>query len=224
MKSVLYFDKCSPPVRSCLMLMKHLDIDIELKKITLFKREQLRSDFKEINPAHTVPTLIDGDLILTDSHAILIHFCEKYQKDEMNLWPKEYNERMKVLNMLLFEISIVFRRDSNFLSEVVHKSLANVDVPYHKEKILESYDMLEKYLGRHKFIATEYLTIADFSVVTTLSTANIMFPIDEIQWPLLYKWLEYMKTLPEYDINVEGLEELRNWMELFGKFKFPIEK
>ncbi|KAI9577376.1 hypothetical protein GQX74_013619 [Glossina fuscipes] len=183
MKSVLYFDKCSPPARSCLMLIKHLDIDIELKKITLFKREQLRSDFKEINPAHTVPTLVDGDLILTDSHAILIHFCEKYQKEQMNLWPKEYNERMKVLNMMLFEISVVFRRDSNFL-----------------------------------------LTIADFSVVTTLSTANIMFPIDEIQWPLLCKWLEYMKTLPEFDINVEGLEELRNWMELFGKFKFPIEQ
>uniref|UniRef100_A0A1A9X4U0 Uncharacterized protein n=1 Tax=Glossina brevipalpis TaxID=37001 RepID=A0A1A9X4U0_9MUSC len=224
MKSVLYFDKCSPPVRSCLMLIKHLNIDIELKQIFLFKGEQLKSSFKEINPAHTVPTLIDDDLTLTDSHAILIHFCEKYQKNDTKLWPKEYNERMRVLNLMLFEVSTLFRRDSNFLSEIVHKTLANVDIAYHKSKILEVYDMLEKYLGRQKFIATEYLTIADFSVVTTFSTANIMFPINEIQWPLLYKWFENMKGLPEYEINCEGLEELRKSMELFGKFKFPIEQ
>lgn len=28
----------------------------------------------------------------------------------------------------------------------------------------------------------------------------------------------------KFDINVEGWEELRNRMELFGKLKFPIEQ
>jgi len=67
-----------------------------------------------LNPLHSVPTLAHGDLVLTDSHAILIHLAEKYDKGG-SLWPQEHEERMKVLNLLLFECSFLFRRDSDFM-------------------------------------------------------------------------------------------------------------
>jgi len=57
---------------------------------------------------------VHGDLVLTDSHAILIHLAEKYDKGG-SLWPQEHEERMKVLNLLLFECSFLFRRDSDFM-------------------------------------------------------------------------------------------------------------
>lgn len=49
MKPILYADDRSPPVRSVLMLIAELDVDVEIKNIDLFKREHLRPDFLEVS-------------------------------------------------------------------------------------------------------------------------------------------------------------------------------
>lgn len=53
--------------------------------------------------------------MLTDSHVILMHLCEKFQKDDSKLWPQLYKDRMQITNMLLFEASLIFRRDSEMM-------------------------------------------------------------------------------------------------------------
>lgn len=61
---------------------------------------------------HAVPALKDNELILTDSHAILIHLCEKYGGPNSTLWPQN-PLRIKVLNKLFFSGCSFFRRDSD---------------------------------------------------------------------------------------------------------------
>jgi len=51
-RPILYYDDRSPPVRSCLMLIKLLDIDVELKFVDLFKGEQFQKDFLEVSEAN----------------------------------------------------------------------------------------------------------------------------------------------------------------------------
>lgn len=46
---VLYYDDRSPCVRSCLMLIKMLKIDVELRFIDVFRGEQLTDHFKRVN-------------------------------------------------------------------------------------------------------------------------------------------------------------------------------
>ncbi|XP_050743159.1 glutathione S-transferase E14 isoform X2 [Drosophila biarmipes] len=147
-RPILYYDDRSPPVRSCLMLIKLLDIDVELRFVDLFKGDQFQKDFLE----HSVPTLVHGDVVLTDSHAILIHLAEKYDKTG-NLWPQEHKERMKVLNLLLFECSFLFRRDSDFMSAIVRQGFGQVDVPHHERKLTEAYIIMERYLENSDFMA-----------------------------------------------------------------------
>uniref|UniRef100_A0A1I8N272 Uncharacterized protein n=1 Tax=Musca domestica TaxID=7370 RepID=A0A1I8N272_MUSDO len=229
MPLTLYYDERSPPVRSVLMLIKMLNIEVDLKEVDLFKREQLREEFLELNPAHTVPVLIHDDLTLTDSHAILIHLCEKYQRDDQDLWPRDYKERLKVLNLLLFSCSVVFRRDSDVMSEIVRKTFPKIDLEYHQRKIHEVYDMMERYLGRNKYLALDKLTIADLSAITTLSTVDLIFPIQTepetlaatAKWPLLTAWMQRLKELPEYQINAKGLNIFREVLKVYGKFECP---
>lgn len=57
MKPVLYCDQRSPPVRSVLMLLKMLNIDMELKFIDLFKGEQMKPSFKEVCSVPVIPYL-----------------------------------------------------------------------------------------------------------------------------------------------------------------------
>lgn len=49
---ILYYDERSPPVRSCLMLIKLLDIDVELRFVNLFKGEQFQKDFLAVSEAN----------------------------------------------------------------------------------------------------------------------------------------------------------------------------
>nr|WBT60804.1 glutathione S-transferase [Zeugodacus cucurbitae] len=225
-KLVLYYDDVSPPVRSCMMLIKMLELDVEYKFVDLFKGGQLDKAFLELNPNHTVPTLVHDNLVITDSHIILMHLCEKFEQDskDQKLWPLNYDERIRVWNMLFFECAVLFRRDSEFLSGIVRNGFASVDFPLHERKLLEAYNMLESYLRRHKYMAGDHMTIADISIVTTLSTVNLMFPIAAgaaDKWPLLNDWFGRMQALPVFHINQTGLEKLRVVIERLGKFKFP---
>lgn len=67
------------------------------------------------------------------------------------------------------------------------------------------------------------MTIADFSVVTTLSTTSLLFPVTSDKWPLLYRWFQSMKLLPCYKTNLDGLEKLQIELEAFGKFKISSQ-
>ncbi|KAH8284546.1 hypothetical protein KR018_004104 [Drosophila ironensis] len=217
-KPILYYDDRSPPVRSCLMLIKLLDIEVDLRFIDLFKGEQFGEDFLALNPQHSVPTLVHGGLVLTDSHVILIHLAEKFDTSG-DLWPKDYEKRMQVLNRLLFECSFLFRRDSDFMSAIVRQGFANVDVAHHERKLNEAFGIMERYLEGGAYLAGEQLTLADLSAVTTLSTVHLMFPLT--RFPHLRRWFTAMQQLEAYKVNCSGLEKLRNTIERIGKFQFP---
>ena len=59
-----YYFLASAPCRGPMMVAKALGVELNLKKIDLFKREQLKPEFLALNPEHTVPTLVDGDFVL----------------------------------------------------------------------------------------------------------------------------------------------------------------
>lgn len=107
---LLYFDNRSPPVRSVLLLINALELSIEYKEIDLFKVQHLSEEFLKINPLHTVPCLSHNDLLLTDSHAILMYLCDSFGKRS----PFEIKgtvERARVLNRLMFNATVLFERE-----------------------------------------------------------------------------------------------------------------
>lgn len=57
-KPVLYGDIRSPPVRSVLLLVDELKIDIEFKKINLFKQEHLTPEYLKVKILLTMLFLV----------------------------------------------------------------------------------------------------------------------------------------------------------------------
>jgi glutathione S-transferase len=49
-----------------------LGLDYEYIPVNLLKGDQSDSDFKKINPMGTVPALVDGDVVINDSFAIIM--------------------------------------------------------------------------------------------------------------------------------------------------------
>lgn len=77
--------------------------------INLFREDNLSPEYLKVNPSGTVPALIDGNVTVWDSHAIMIYFCEKFGKNGQ-LYPRDFLKRTMVNERLFFEASYLFAR------------------------------------------------------------------------------------------------------------------
>jgi glutathione S-transferase len=75
-----------------------LGLECEIVPVDLVKGEQRKPEYLALNPCGRVPTLIDGDLTLWDSHAIFAYLGEK----TCRLWPTSVAGRADALRWLFF--------------------------------------------------------------------------------------------------------------------------
>lgn len=84
--------------------------------------------------------------------------------------------------------------------------MGETSVPKEKaDKVVEAYKYLEAVLEGHNWIAGDQTTLADFTLITTVSTISILVPIDEGQFPNITAWIKRCETWPYYEENAIGL-------------------
>ncbi|XP_017491404.1 PREDICTED: glutathione S-transferase 1 [Rhagoletis zephyria] len=206
-KLTLYGNKLSPPVRAVLLTLNALNLDFEFRVLDLFAKEQLQPEFLKKNPQHTVPALEDGEHIVVDSHAIAAYLVRKYGKDD-TLYPEDFHARAIVDQRLYYEAATLFATCLKPITgPLFHENVT--EVPKQKlDQISEAYTTLEAFFSQGPYVAGENLTIADFSIVSTVSSFNAAFvPISKDKWPRLAEWLKRLEALPYYaEANGAGLK------------------
>ncbi|MBX2853386.1 MAG: glutathione S-transferase family protein [Rhodobacteraceae bacterium] len=81
-----YMDPGSGSCRRVSAVAQHLGIELEDIFVNLLKGEHRAPGFLKLNPGGKVPTLVDGDLTLTEADVIMVHFAESVP--ETALWPQ----------------------------------------------------------------------------------------------------------------------------------------
>ncbi|KAH8407437.1 hypothetical protein KR222_001265, partial [Zaprionus bogoriensis] len=199
-KLVLYGVEPSPPVRACKLTLNALGLQYEYKLINLLAREQLSKEYTLKNPQHTVPMLEDDGKCIWDSHAIMAYLVRKYGKDDA-LYPKDYFKRAVVDQRLHFETGVIFQGCVRNIAYPVLMHNAS-EVPRSKiNAIYEAYAFLEAFLGSQIYVCGPQLTIADYSIVSSVSSLVGLAPIEPQRFPKLCAWLERMEQLPDYQSN-----------------------
>lgn len=96
-----------------------------------------------------------------------------------------------------------------FQNPLFHKGATSIP-----ERIVEAinlhYNYLEKFLERSDWIATNSVTIADFSLIPSIKTADIVVPVDENSHPKLWSWLKKAEEWEFYDESKRGHEKLKD--------------
>ena len=94
---------------SCLFISREVDF---------LNSEHLSEKFAKINPSKTIPALVDGDVLVCDSHAINLYLIEKYAKD-VYLYPKnDFLLRTIINDRLFFDAAFLFPRGLNLFVSI----------------------------------------------------------------------------------------------------------
>jgi glutathione S-transferase len=187
-----------PPTRSirALWTLREIGVDFELVTVNLMAGEHRRPEFLAINPAGKLPVLVDGDLVLTESVAIVLYLADKYP--EARLLPTGLAARAEVHRWLLFTVTEL---EQPLWRIARHTTLYPKDKRLPDEVPLASRDfrsmaaVLENHMKGRQFIAGDALTVADFVAAYTLDWANEVKLLDAA--PELAAYMERMYARPK---------------------------
>ena len=209
----LYGIDMSPPVRAVRLTLAALDLPYEYVQMNPLAGETMSPEYLKKNPQHTIPTLEDDGQFIWDSHAIIAYLVRKYGKTDA-LYPKDFLKRAVVDQRLHYENGILFVTCIRHVISPVFKGASSKAEFESKKKIIEdAFDMLETFLENHSYMAGDELTLADLSIITSVSSLTVAVPLDDSKHSKLQAWIERLKQLPYYqEANGVGAEKIKEFV------------
>jgi glutathione S-transferase len=171
--------------------LQELGVDFEPISVNLVAGEHRRPEFLAINPAGKVPVLVDGDLALNESVAIVLYLADKYPAK--HLIPTDFRGRAEVNRWLLFaatELEQPLWRISRHTSLYPEAERLPAEVPIASRDFKEMAAVAEKHMQGREFVVGDTVTVADLVLAYTLDWANEFKLLDD--FPNL---LSYMKRM-----------------------------
>ncbi|CAG9834574.1 unnamed protein product [Diabrotica balteata] len=209
MKPILYYFPISIPSRGAYLAAKAAGVDVDIRILDVIKGEQFTEDFLKINPQHTVPTLVDGEYTVWDSHAIGGYLATVYSNND-NLYPKDPKKRALVDQRLFFDCGTLYPRIWAIVYPISHKGEDQI-YDEHKRYLEEALGFLNVFLEGNDFVTGKHLTIADCSLVATVSSI-VAIGWDISAYSNIANWLARCTlAIPDYE------EANQKGADLFGK-------
>jgi GST-like protein len=156
-----YFSAAPNPMKVALFL-EEAGVEYEPIPVDTRTGAQFAPEFVAINPNGKVPAIVDGDVTVFDSNAILLHLGETTGKF---MPPASAKNRGELLSWLMFVGTGV----GPYSGQAVHfQHMAPEDLPYAKKRYVfeaqRHYGILNDHLADRAYMVGETYTIADMDV------------------------------------------------------------
>jgi glutathione S-transferase len=196
----IYWIKAQAP-RRVLALAKYLDIDAELIEVDAIAGGLKTADYAALNPNKKAPTLVDGDVVLWESSAIMAYLCNTVGSA---LWPaRNPTEQIDVLKWLSWNDSHWAPAVAPFYFEHVVKATFNIGPPDRamlEGKLAEFAKyatILDDHLSAHPHPACDRLTIADFQIASMITYWQES-ELSMQTYPHILSWISDLMKLPAW--------------------------
>jgi glutathione S-transferase len=195
----VYADPITVNCRKVLAGLALLDAPYEHVHIDYFKGEQKDAAYTVINPNAALPAMIDGDLVLWESNAILQYAADKHGCE--SAYPRDLKTRSDINRWLLWESSSWFPSCYVFLVENCVKPLlgSSPDPAVLDAQAAQFHKLagiLDARLAGRQWIVGDVPTIADIALAAPMHLHGwARLPIAD--HPHLKRWLtDSVETLP----------------------------
>ncbi|MES2483728.1 MAG: glutathione S-transferase N-terminal domain-containing protein [Pseudomonadota bacterium] len=221
-----FFYNTAPNPMKVALLLEELGLPYEPVAVDTRKGEQFAPAFVAINPNSKVPAIVDGDVTVFDSNAILLFLADREQR----FVPSDPRsaERAQALSWLMFVASGI----GPFSGQSVH--FRNV-APEPKEYALNRYDfeahrhwtVLEQHLARNTWMVGDAYSIVDMAVWGWARLMPYVLGTGEATWeryPQLKRLVDTISARPAAQ-RVEALRKRHAFKtemdEQARKFMYP---
>ncbi|MGM8897254.1 MULTISPECIES: glutathione S-transferase family protein [unclassified Psychrobacter] len=153
----------------------------------------------ERNAFGEVPVLIDGDLTLRDSQAILVYLARKF--DRTDWYPTTPAEEAKVVQWLMVAESEIARGPND--ARLHDKFGYELDIDIARNKSARVLDILNKHLSDRDWLELDRPTLADlacFPYVALSEEGGVSLK----PYPAITDWIERIKALPDF-VSMPGI-------------------
>ena len=196
----LFGTTASNNLRRCWAVALHLGIPVEVVEVMPLTAAANTAEFRRLSPSGRVPALLDGELALTESHAIMLYFAG-LKGDR--LWPGDNLDRARVMSWMSWALAHWHPgwqplQWENFIKPGIYggqtdaAKVTEAEGLFHREAKL-----LDDHLRGREWLVGQELTLADFSVAAGLSFAvESRLPLE--LYPDIRAWYGRMERLPAW--------------------------
>ena len=175
--------------------LQELQVPFESVVVDLRAGEHRKPAFLQLNPAGLLPVLVDGDLVLTESVAIVVYLADKYS--DKGLMPQDPRERAQAMKWLLFaatELEQPWWRVAKHTNLYPPGLRIPADIELARKDFLPMAQVAEQHMRDREYVVGSHVSVADFVLAYTLDVAN------ELKWlsdcPGLRAYIERMYRRP----------------------------
>lgn len=182
---IILYTAATPNGYKISIALEELELPYELRVVDLAVGEQKEDWFLRLNPNGRIPVLVDGELAIAESGAILIHLAERSNL----LLPVDVGGRAEVIQWLMFQMSAIgpMMGQANVFLRYLPERIEAAIERYQRE-CSRLFEVLDRRLADREFLAGDY-SIADIATWC---------------WVRTYRWS---------GLNLDGLANLERWIE-----------
>lgn len=165
---VLFHSAYSQHARRVVSLLIEAGLPYQLRHVAMEKGEHMSPEYLAVNPNHQVPTLLDGDIRIHESNAILRYLCAKHALSDW--YPNDLAQRAVIEQWLdwnqcrLSPVVVDIVLNAVFLGERGDKAA----IARGRSQLPKLEPIIEDGLTGRAFLAGGRPTIADLSLASSI--------------------------------------------------------
>jgi glutathione S-transferase len=163
--------------------LEELGVPYEFVLLDMASGEHCQPDFIKLNPFGKVPTLADGDFVLSESGAILLYLDRKYSGKESSI------ERQAILTQWALFANATLA-PGIFGEENRERELPKLLTP------------LNEMLSKHQYLLGDEFSVADVAVGSTLVYFQMLLKIDLSEYPAIVNYIHALSNRPACKIGM----------------------
>ena len=168
-------------------------IPLDICSVDLAAGEHKSPPFLALNPWAQVPLLVDGDVVLRDSHAILVYLASRH--GAQGWWPGDAASQGRIVQWLSASAGEIQSGPAS--ARLVEKFGYDLNKPDALRRSASILRLLDEHLARNDWLELDRPTIADFAVFPYVAWA----PEGSVglePYPAVRAWMARIKSLPRF--------------------------
>jgi glutathione S-transferase len=198
-----YYHPLSPIARRVWMALLEKELTFEAVIVKLQNEQQFHADFLALNPFHHIPVLVDQDVCLIESIAILDYLELQYPKPALMPQSPAAIARIKMLQMV--NMNELWPKLMEFLNA------EQVPIPEttfaHIGTVL---GFLSAQLGKSPFFGGECFSLADIVLGITLSVLHRL-GLSLEEYPIIDDWRSRISARQSWLLTQPSDEDFDRW-------------